>query len=86
VQEWLRRAVPASTCIFTEGGEGVLIVGRAPLAIRDDVLLVRYDQVADLAGAFLLNVVSPGIAQAMQLDMQIARREAPGRPNGPQTG
>lgn len=63
-QEWLRRAVPAHTCAFEENGAGVLIVGRGPLAIRDDVILVSYDQLAALAGGFLMNIVAPSMAAA----------------------
>lgn len=87
IAAWLKLAVPASTCIFEESGSGVLVVGRGPLAIRDDVILVRYDQLAQLAGAFLLNVVGPGISAALQLDQQISRRRTAVPPTrGPPTG
>lgn len=80
VQRWLKDAVPAVTVAFDESGAGVLVVGRRPLSIADTVILVRYDQVAQLAGAFLLNVVAPGIAAAMQLDVQVQGRPIPRGP------
>lgn len=80
VARWLKSAVPAVTVAFEESGAGLLVVGRQPLAIADTVILLRYDQVAQLAGAFLLNVVAPGIAAAMQLDAQITGRPIPDRP------
>jgi len=82
LQDWLQRAIPAHTCAFEEGGAGLLVVGRGPLAIRDDVILVTLDQVAVLAGAFLLNIVAPGIHQALQTEIQVPGQtfRAPGRP------
>lgn len=71
IAQWLRQSVPAHTVAFEDGGRGLLVVGRHPLGIGDTVVLVSLDQVAIMAGAFLTNIVAPGIHAALQGEIEI---------------
>jgi hypothetical protein len=78
---WQRQAVQAHTMAFDETGNGLLVVGRHPLGIGDTVVLVGLDQLAIMAGAFLTNIVAPGIHAALNAPVQI-----PGQTFRPQGG
>lgn len=77
---WSKSAVPANRVAFDVNGEGLLVIGRSSLAIRDDtVIALNYEQLAIAAGAFLSSIVAPGIRAARGLDLS-KLLDLPGRP------